>query len=94
MLLQIWCKSYHKVEQVIYYNVGQSPLQRRGNFTTKWGRYYKVKQYDNLGQYIDQRYIKNWVKKYIALPHPSHLPTWHEDGWRHMFTTRDNAVWE
>ena len=48
---ELWDKSYYKVEQVVYYKVGQSPLQsgvgimRWGNFITKWGYKYRKGQY-------------------------------------------------
>ena len=48
---ELWGKSCYKVEQVIYYKVGQSLLQsgvgiiRWGNFIAKWGYYYRKSQY-------------------------------------------------
>ena len=48
---ELWGKSYYKVEQVVYYKVGQSLLQsgvgiiRWDNFITKWGYSYRKGQY-------------------------------------------------
>ena len=48
---ELWGKGYYKVEQVVYYKVGQSLLQsgvgiiRWGNFITKWGYWYRKGQY-------------------------------------------------
>ena len=66
-------KYYYKVEQVIYYKVGQSLLQggagstKWDNFIKTWSRYYKV------GEYVDQGYDKEVIRNLLLCTIPLKL---------------------